>query len=239
MPLLCSRIIFVHRADRVILLKIRWSTDAFNALFLLRRELSPRTFIPSERVLARKARVFFRDSQVYKSIIRLHSAQQWPERIVLGTNQPTPAPPQTVLDAMPPNPRDALAQLQSLPSKQPDASSQREPTMVGWPQFRLLQERSSRPGNRTPQNGLLSFRVRKLNASTLQLPRPRFCQSLQILMKERATAQDPFVVSRLASRYSLQKCPVEALVAHHTWRINDNRQVSLERSAASAATNQA
>jgi hypothetical protein len=68
--------------------------------------------------------VSFRDPQVDKSIIRLHSAQRWPERIVLDTSQPTivPPPQQTAWNDIPPKPLDAQAQMQLLPSKQAVAS---------------------------------------------------------------------------------------------------------------------
>ena len=68
--------------------------------------------------------VSFRDPQVDKSIIRLHSAQRWPDRIVLDTSQPTivPPPQQTAWNDIPPKPLDAQAQMQVLPSKQAVAS---------------------------------------------------------------------------------------------------------------------
>jgi hypothetical protein len=68
--------------------------------------------------------VSFRDPQVDKSIIRLHSAQRWPERIVLDTSQPTIVPPaqQTASNDIPPKPLDAQAQMHVLPPKQAAAS---------------------------------------------------------------------------------------------------------------------
>jgi hypothetical protein len=69
--------------------------------------------------------VSIQDPQVDKSIIRLHSAQQWPERIVLDTSQPTivPAPQQQAAsNDIPLKSVVAQAQMQVLTSKQAVAS---------------------------------------------------------------------------------------------------------------------
>jgi hypothetical protein len=58
---------------------------------------------------------FFREARVDKSIIRITSAQKWPEPIVIDTSLPTIVPPLPVLAKAPVinQPRDALAQLKS------------------------------------------------------------------------------------------------------------------------------
>jgi hypothetical protein len=55
---------------------------------------------------------FFQEARVDKSIIRITSAQKWPEPIVIDTSLPTIVPPLPVV-AKVNQPREALAQLNS------------------------------------------------------------------------------------------------------------------------------
>jgi hypothetical protein len=58
---------------------------------------------------------FFREARVDKSIIRITSAQKWPEPIVIDTSLPTIVPPLPVLAKAPiiNQPQDTFAQLKS------------------------------------------------------------------------------------------------------------------------------
>jgi hypothetical protein len=61
------------------------------------------------------SRTHFREARVDKSTIRIKSAHEWPEPIMIDTSLPTIAPPLPVLAKAPiiNQPRDALAQLES------------------------------------------------------------------------------------------------------------------------------
>jgi hypothetical protein len=58
---------------------------------------------------------FFREARVDKSIIRIKSAQKWPEPIVIDASLPTIVPPLPLLAKAPVinQPREALGQLNS------------------------------------------------------------------------------------------------------------------------------
>jgi hypothetical protein len=58
---------------------------------------------------------FFREARVDRSIIRIKSAREWPEPIVIDTSLPTIVPPLPVLAKAPiiNQPRDAFAQFKS------------------------------------------------------------------------------------------------------------------------------
>jgi hypothetical protein len=74
----------------------------------------------------------FREARVDKSTIRIKSAHEWPEPIMIDTSLPTIAPPLPVLANAPiiNQPRDALAQLESPPpkaSEYPPVRAKRKP----------------------------------------------------------------------------------------------------------------
>ena len=83
-------------------------------------------------------------------VIRIHSERKWPERIVLDTNAPMPAPPVKVAEGpsaqpLPPEPAakartgEALAQL---PPEQPKRVAQlRKPEPKGVPRRRIARAR--------------------------------------------------------------------------------------------------
>jgi hypothetical protein len=72
------------------------------------------------------SQTFFRETRADKSIIRITSAQKWPEPIVIDTSLPTIVPPPPVLAKAPiiNQPRDALAQLKPPLPKASEYSSE-------------------------------------------------------------------------------------------------------------------
>ena len=74
----------------------------------------------ADRYLAAPAESVIRNvGEVDKTVIRIHSAHKWPDRIVFDTSLPTIVPPEPpVLAAAPVErpPRDAFAQLNPLPN---------------------------------------------------------------------------------------------------------------------------
>jgi uncharacterized protein (DUF58 family) len=53
-------------------------------------------------------------AEVDRTVIRLHSGQKWPERIVIDTSLPTIVPPPTVVDILPERPPDVRSPRQAF-----------------------------------------------------------------------------------------------------------------------------
>ncbi|GAC1345004.1 MAG: hypothetical protein NVSMB20_20620 [Bradyrhizobium sp.] len=101
-----------------------WRYFAFSGSVLLALLLLANWFMPQSS--AESSRV-----EVDKTVIRIHSAKQWPDAIVFDTNRPTISAPVSVAEAAPveapmpavePSTRQAFAQLAPAAPVRPAAS---------------------------------------------------------------------------------------------------------------------
>lgn len=88
------------------------------------------------------------ETSLDKEILRIRSAQKWPQKIDFDTNVPTIVPPQALVASVPPAPPPPLKAAEALDKSLLNAHAEAKPVQAQTPPRKVARHRTYRPAPR-------------------------------------------------------------------------------------------